>query len=62
MSEAKKKCTPKPIAANICGVKRATMKFQNQLLAAAKAWARVRTFWSNISLLRTQGVPFQEGV
>jgi len=27
MSDAKKKYTPKPMAANICGVKRAMMKF-----------------------------------
>jgi hypothetical protein len=32
-----------------------------QLFAAAKACARVLTFWSNISELRTQGVPFQVG-
>jgi hypothetical protein len=38
------------------------MKFQNQLLAAAKDWPRLRMFWSKISLLVFQGVPLHEGV
>lgn len=36
-------------------------KFQSQLDAAAQAWARERMLGSNISELRTQGVPFQVG-
>lgn len=61
INAAKKKYTPYPMDENICGVKRATRKFQNQLLAAANAWASVRTFWSNISEFKTQGVGFHVG-